>query len=216
MATIINDSFILGKQNTPLDARAVIDELSDAYSIQNPQLGGVFYCKSTGKRYQITSLKAKQVGPLQVSDAAVNTFVELPTYSQIQQLSARIDALASDSQIDTQPGAYQTFDTVYQNKAVFSGLRAPVGVVTSKNNYYPVVNSSVELDQNYTALDVSPYLAFDSDSSFSGTWTVFFASGYTEVNNTTVNQFNNYYIVNELPGSDSLSQYPDGSFFILE
>lgn len=194
-ATAIPNSFIPDSVNTPLDVRSFVQQLSDAYAIQNPCLGGIFYCAATQKHYYITGLKAKTIGPLSVSDAAVDTFQEL----------------AEGTPQDT---SYQTFDTVFQNKTYFKAARVPIGVKTNKDNYYPVVAGSVVIGDTLTSLDVTHYLAEDSQSEFQGVWTAYFSQGYNESSITT--QFNNYYVVSQLPSSDSLSQYPDGSFFIVE
>ena len=58
------------------------------------------------------------------------------------------------------------------------GWHIPVGILTDKGNYYPVEKGSLEIvNGTDVQLDVSPYLAYDNSSSFTGTWKAFFATG---------------------------------------
>ena len=83
MAKTTTGNLIPSTVNTPLDARTRIAALADVASIENPVLGGIFYCVATGKHYRITALKSKAVGPLTVENAAVDTYEAIPEQSDL-------------------------------------------------------------------------------------------------------------------------------------
>lgn len=64
------------KVNTPLDARFVVETLDDTTSMQNPVLGGIFYCVATGKHYKVTSLQSATIGGITVENAKIGTYEE--------------------------------------------------------------------------------------------------------------------------------------------
>ena len=70
----VGGSLVPSTGNTPLDKRSRIASLSDVSNIENPVLGGTFYCVATGKTYLITQLKAKTIGALVVENAMVDTY----------------------------------------------------------------------------------------------------------------------------------------------
>ena len=76
MATSTKGNLLPNTVNTPLDARTRVETLADAANIQNPELGGIFYCVETGKHYKITALTSKTVGALEVENAAVGSYEE--------------------------------------------------------------------------------------------------------------------------------------------
>lgn len=57
---IITSSGIEFQNSQPLDVRDRIQTLSDVETIQNPDIGGIFYCLDTGYYYTITSLTDDQ------------------------------------------------------------------------------------------------------------------------------------------------------------
>lgn len=73
MATNIKvaGGLVPGVVNTPLDARSRVATEEDIWNIENPALGGLVFCTGTGKFYIITALKSKQIGALEVENAAV-------------------------------------------------------------------------------------------------------------------------------------------------
>ena len=76
MATSTKGNLLPNTVNTPLDARARVATLADAANIQNPELGGIFYCVETGKHYRITALASKEIGAITVENAAVGSYEE--------------------------------------------------------------------------------------------------------------------------------------------
>ena len=76
MATKTTGNLLPGGVNTPLDARFAVDTLNDVEQMQNPVLGGIFYCKADGKHYKITALDSKLVGAITVANAKVKTYEE--------------------------------------------------------------------------------------------------------------------------------------------
>lgn len=80
MANIkVAGAVIPSKVDTPLDARSRITAEVDILNIENPAVGQLVYCTGNGKFYVVKTLKAKQVGAIQVQNAAVDTYEELAT-----------------------------------------------------------------------------------------------------------------------------------------
>ena len=158
MATKTTGNLIPSAVNTPLDARTRVETLADVANMQNPELGGIFYCVETGKHYKITALASKTVGAIPVENAVVGSYEELVAASG--QGTAEITEVAD-------------------NIATLSGTNVPVGVRTNSGAYYPIEKGSVVIDitNRQIKLDVSPYLAYDNAASFAGPWTVYYAAG---------------------------------------
>lgn len=79
MAVTISDTFIPDKANTPIDARTVVDFVSEIPHIKLPYEGMLVYCKEDKKIYKITSLKSVKIGPISSKNCAVDTYEELKT-----------------------------------------------------------------------------------------------------------------------------------------
>ena len=158
MATKTTGNLIPSAVNTPLDARARVETLADVANMQNPELGGIFYCVETGRHYKITALASKTVGAIPVENAAVGSYEEFGAASG--QGTAEITE-------------------VTDNIATLSGTNVPVGVRTNSGTYYPIEKGSVVIDitNGQIKLDVTPYLAYDNAASFTGPWTVYYAAG---------------------------------------
>ena len=158
MATKTTGNLIPSAVNTPLDARARVATLADVANMQNPELGGIFYCVETGKHYKITALTSKTIGAITVENAAVGSYEELVAASG--QGTAEITEVAD-------------------NIATLSGTNVPVGLRTNSGAYYPIEKGSVVIDitNRQIKLDVTPYLAYDNAASFTGPWTVYYAAG---------------------------------------
>ena len=90
MAKTTTGNLIPSRVNTPLDARTRIATLADAANIENPMLGGIFYCIATGKHYRITALKSKTIGALTVENAAVDTYEAIPDASDLSTVNSAI------------------------------------------------------------------------------------------------------------------------------
>ena len=158
MATKTTGNLIPSAVNTPLDARARVATLADVANMQNPELGGIFYCVETGKHYKITELTSKTVGALEVENAAVGSYEELIA--------------------ETGQGMVEITE-VLGNIATLEGNNIPVGLRTNSGAYYPIEKGSVVIDitNGQIKLDVTPYLAYDNAASFTGPWTVYYAAG---------------------------------------
>lgn len=63
--------------NTPLDGRIRVNTESDILNIPKPYVGMIVYVVDTGKRFEILSLKSKQVGLKVIENALVNEYREL-------------------------------------------------------------------------------------------------------------------------------------------
>lgn len=84
MATKTTGNLIPSAVNTPLDARARVATLADVANMQNPELGGIFYCVETGKHYKITELASKTIGAIPVENAAVGSYEEFGAGGSIE------------------------------------------------------------------------------------------------------------------------------------
>ena len=80
-------------------------------------------------------------------------------------------------------GSFLTFSSVTDNKVTFAGTETlPFGVLTDSGNFYPLEKGSLTVDtaNNTFTLNVTPYLAYDNVSAFSGTWRVYFSAGSSD------------------------------------
>ena len=197
MANIITSGALLpSTADTPLDARTRVETLADVANMQNPELGGIFYCVETGKHYKITALTSKTIGAIDVENTAVDTYEALPDAADLHAHTNKTildkigesesgkptyndNALAtSDDILEWSHGLIQITE-VADNIATLSGTNVPVGVRTNSGTYYPIEKGSVVIDitNGQIKLDVTPYLAYDNAASFTGPWTVYYASG---------------------------------------
>lgn len=62
--------------DTPLDERTRVDVKEEIYAIDNPFVGMQVYVKSENRRYTVKSLKAKEVGGVEIPDAAVDEIAD--------------------------------------------------------------------------------------------------------------------------------------------
>lgn len=62
--------------NTPLDERQRVHTKEDIYLIDNPYIGMEVYVVDEGVRYTVKSLKPKEIGGMEISDAAVDEIME--------------------------------------------------------------------------------------------------------------------------------------------
>ena len=86
------DSLIPSVVNTPLDARCRVAAEEDIWNIELPFVGMLVYVIRTGKFYKITALQEKNIGSLNVADAAVAEYREIsetPDASDIKIKDAR-------------------------------------------------------------------------------------------------------------------------------
>ena len=163
--------------NTPLDARARIAALADVATIENPALGGIFYCVATGKHYRITSLKSKVIGALTVENAAVDTYEALPDASDVTALEQSISGKApADHTHDFGAYAEVTKFEVYATDAVIpagtvdadTGLAYAVDVPAGMSHYFKIRSDAlqavqdVEVDWGDGSSSVLKYGDFDS------------------------------------------------------
>lgn len=63
--------------NTPLNARARINTLSEVESIQHPAVGEIFYCLETKKLYVINSLKSSIIAGIEMADSVIDVYSEV-------------------------------------------------------------------------------------------------------------------------------------------
>ena len=110
MANSTKGNLLPNTANTPLDARARVATLAGVANIQNPELGGIFYCTTTGKHYKITALKSKTVGAIAVEDVAVDTYEALPDADDLTQIEDSVEnALkAVEESLDNKAAANHT------------------------------------------------------------------------------------------------------------
>ena len=100
MATKTTGNLIPSAVNTPLDARARVATLADVANMQNPELGGIFYCIETGRHYKITALTSKTIGAIDVENAAVDTYEALPDAAALEDTFAVIQNLTENHSLE--------------------------------------------------------------------------------------------------------------------
>lgn len=76
-AILSSGGFTPNTTNTPIDVRTRVATEVDILSIPNPYIGMIVYVEDTGKRFEVLTLKAKQVGMISTPDAAIDTYQEL-------------------------------------------------------------------------------------------------------------------------------------------
>ena len=80
-------------------------------------------------------------------------------------------------------GSFITFSSVTNNTVTFAGTETlPFGVLTNAGHFYPIEKGSLTIDpvNDTFTVDVTPYLAYDNVSTFSGTWRVYFSAGNSD------------------------------------
>ena len=99
-AVLSSGGFTPNTTNTPIDVRTRVATEIDILSIPNPYIGMIVYVEDTGKRFEILTLKAKQVGMMSTPDAAVDT------YQELQFGGAEVDftGLATEEYVDNAIG----------------------------------------------------------------------------------------------------------------
>lgn len=62
--------------DTPLDERTRVDNKEEIYAIDNPYVGMQVYVKGERRRYTVVSLKPKEIGGIEIPDAAVDEIAD--------------------------------------------------------------------------------------------------------------------------------------------
>lgn len=86
----IAGALIPSTADTPLDKRARVASAADIAAIENPFVGMHVFVTATGREYVVKSLKAKTIGALEVPNAAIDDYEEVPDASDLSGLSDRI------------------------------------------------------------------------------------------------------------------------------
>lgn len=95
MSIEVAQSLLPGTINTPLDARTRIADLAEMETISNPFLGMEIFCTATGKTYKIRTLKSKMIGSLNVANAQIDTYEEIPDAEDLAAVTSRLETLES-------------------------------------------------------------------------------------------------------------------------
>ena len=74
---IIGGSLMPSSKDTPLDARSVINTITDVGTIELPYVGMMFYVKDQEKFYVVNSLKAKNINGIEVEGMLVDKYSEI-------------------------------------------------------------------------------------------------------------------------------------------
>lgn len=154
----IAGSLIPSKVDTPLDKRSRVATLADVASIENPVLGGIFYCVATGKHYKITALKNKTMGALTVANAQVDSYEELVQVDatlegRVSDVEAAISGKASASDLSTLAGRVSEAETALSGKASASDLSTLAGRVTDAEG--TIAEHTTALEGKASASDVT-------------------------------------------------------------
>ena len=74
---IIGGSLMPSSKDTPLDARSVINTITDVETIELPYVGMMFYVKDQEKFYVVNSLKAKNINGIEVEGMLIDKYAEI-------------------------------------------------------------------------------------------------------------------------------------------
>lgn len=85
--------------NTPLDERERVQTKEDIFAIDNPYVGMVVYVVDEGVRYTVKSLKPKEIGGIEIPDAAVDEIIE----------SSEEISVAKKMKVDSETGTLYVF-----------------------------------------------------------------------------------------------------------
>lgn len=179
---------IPGDVNTPLDARTRVATLNEVVNIQNPFIGCLFYCEDDGKLYVVRTLKAVTINGESVANGAIDTYEEFkrgstPTIGDNGNWF--IDGVDTGVNAKGEPGAdgeihnlrIEITEVNENGDIIISDDFFPVAVYTSNGNCYPVEKGSLTKTSSGWSISITPYLAYDNATEFSGVWYVYCAGG---------------------------------------
>ena len=128
--TVVNGSLIPSGKNEPLDARTRIANIAEIENIEVPYVGMIIYVEDEKVYYKVLSLKNKQVGPVEVQNAAVDQYEllissELATKEYVSAEIAKAQVGGGDEGIDL--SAYATKEFVGEEIAKIELTPGPKG-----------------------------------------------------------------------------------------
>lgn len=91
----IAGALIPSTADTPLDKRARVASAADIAAIENPFVGMHVFVTATGREYVVKSLKAKTIGALEVPNAAIDDYEEVPNAADLSALSSSIGSTSA-------------------------------------------------------------------------------------------------------------------------
>ena len=148
MAISTKGNMLPATVDTPLDARSRVATLADVANIQNPELGGIFYCVETGKHYKITALTSKTVGALEVENAAVGSYEELVSFqipeeylSVVTLAENLVDNHSLELGFDNVPKSEEVEDTDEEGNTLYQTDENGDQVLDDENNPIPVTHT---------------------------------------------------------------------------
>lgn len=128
--TVVNGSLIPSGKNEPLDARTRIANIAEIENIEVPYVGMIIYVEDEKVYYKVLSLKNKQVGPVEVQNAAVDQYEllispELATKEYVSAEIAKAQVGGEDEGVDL--SAYATKEFVGEEIAKIELTPGPKG-----------------------------------------------------------------------------------------
>jgi hypothetical protein len=128
--TVVNGSLIPSGKNEPLDARTRIANIAEIENIEVPYVGMIIYVEDEKVYYKVSSLKNKQVGPVEVQNASVDQYEllispELATKEYVSAEIAKAQVGGGDEGIDL--SAYATKEFVGEEIAKIELTPGPKG-----------------------------------------------------------------------------------------
>lgn len=128
--TVVNGSLIPSGKNEPLDARTRIASIAEIENIEVPYVGMIIYVEDEKVYYKVLSLKNKQVGPVEVQNAAVDQYEllispELATKEYVSAEIAKAQVGGEDEGVDL--SAYATKEFVGEEIAKIELTPGPQG-----------------------------------------------------------------------------------------
>lgn len=86
-----------GTTNTPLDERTVVTGIADVAEIRNPFEGMTIYIRNEKRTIKVKSLKSKMIGPIEVADAAIDEYEDVPDAALSNRVGV-LEAVAVDQE----------------------------------------------------------------------------------------------------------------------
>ena len=112
------------------------------------------------------SLESIKIASTRKLDKYVYLTDQVQLKQTIKDINNRFETLTRD---------YQEVSTLFDNKIIVPKKAIPIAIKTNKGTLYNIdFRYIAETEANYQ-IDPSPYLAYDNQQSFSGTWTVYYA-----------------------------------------
>lgn len=155
----LSNGLIIGKTNTPLDVRTRIESLAGVGDIENPFVGLIFYSLAEERHFKVKSLKPKQIGALEVPDAAIDEYELIASGNEREHRFTHAD-------IDSLNRTY-----------TISGTSHIFGVIDESGRQYPFALDEVTYDSDSTTVSLAAVMTYRNLAVLPGEWQLVFSGG---------------------------------------